>query len=277
MKPPRSKAPSTSPAQDDMALLAGVIREAGDLALKYFKHDLDHWKKSDNTPVCEADIAVNRLLKQHLLAARPEYGWLSEETEDDARRLNNQRVWVVDPIDGTRAFLRGGNDWTISVAIVENGRPVTAAVIHPTSARLYSAVANCGAYVDKKPIATTLVDDLQHCRMAANSGAFRSKNWQAPWPEMTITSYNSMALRLCHVAHGQEDATLTIRSKNDWDLAAADLLVQEAGGKVTTLDGRPLIYNGIHPVHENIAAAGLTLHAKLMQQKQNIHPRNERL
>jgi myo-inositol-1(or 4)-monophosphatase len=255
-------------AQDDMVLLARVIREAGELALKYFKRDLDHWKKSDNTPVCEADIAVNRLLQQRLLAARPKYSWLSEETEDDARRLNTRRVWVVDPIDGTRAFLRGGEDWTISVAIVENGRPITAAVYHPTTARLYSAVAGSGAFVNKQLLATTLAHDVLHCRMAANSGAFRPQYWQEPWPEMTITSYNSMALRLCHVAQGQEDAALTIRSKNDWDLAAADLLVQEAGGKVTTLDGRPLIYNGIHPVHENIAAAGLALHAKLMQQQQ---------
>jgi len=263
--------------QDDMSLLAQVIREAGELALSYFKNDLNHWKKSDNTPVCEADIAVNHMLKQRLLSARPEYGWLSEESEDDARRLNTRRVWVVDPIDGTRAFLRGCEDWTISVAIVEGGKPVTAAVFHPTSAMLFTAVADSGAYVNEKPIATTPARDLLHCRMAANSGAFRSKNWQEPWPEMTITSYNSMALRLCHVAQGQEDATLTILPKSDWDLAAADLLVQEAGGKVTTLDGRPLIYNGIHPVHENIAAAGLTLHAKLMQQRQNIHPRNERL
>jgi len=170
--------------------------------------------------------------------------------------------------DGTRAFIRGHDDWTISVALVENGKPVVAAVLHPTSDMLFSAVSGAGAYVNQKPISTTPARDLQYCRMAANIGAFRPDLWQSPWPEMTITSYNSMALRLAHVAQGREDATVTIRSKSDWDLAAADLLVQEAGGRVTTLDGSPLVYNNIHPVHKTIAAAGPTLHGILMQQKQ---------
>jgi len=254
--------------QNDMALLEEVIGVAGDLALKYFRRDFNHWKKSDNTPVSEADIAVNQLLKQCLLEARPDYGWLSEETEDDAARMSKRRGWVVDPIDGTRAFLRGREDWTISVALVEDGRPIAASVLHPTSATLFTAAAGKGAYVNQKPVATNNKQNLPHCRMAANSGAFRAEYWRQTWPEMTITSYNSMALRLAHVAQGQEDATVTIRPKSDWDLAAADLLVQEAGGRVTTLEGRPLIYNGIHPVHDTIAAAGPALHNILMQQKQ---------
>jgi len=255
---------------DDMALLASVIREAGVLALAYFKKDMNHWKKSDNTPVSEADIAVNQLLKQRLLTARQDYGWLSEETEDDCSRLKKQRVWVVDPIDGTRAFLRGGDDWTISVAMVENGKTITAAVLQPTESMLFTAVRGNGAYMNRKPITTTSTQNIRHCRMAANAGAFRAEYWQVPWPEMTITGYNSMALRLAHVAQGQEDATLTISSKSDWDLAAADLLVQEAGGRVSTLNGRPLIYNGIHPVHDNIAAAGPVLYDLLMRQRQII-------
>lgn len=254
-------------AEDDLALLTFVIREAGQLALGYFRKDFDHWKKKDNTPVTEADLAVNQFLKQRLLAMRPDYGWLSEETEDDAARLKKQRVWVVDPIDGTRAFLRGSEDWTISVAIVENGKSIAGAILHPISALLFTAIAGGGATVNQKPISTTPVKNLLHCRMAANTGAFKPEYWQTPWPEMKITSYNSMALRLCHVAQGQEDAAVTISSKSDWDLAAASLLVQEAGGRVTTLTGKPLIYNGIHPVHENIAASGSALHDVLMQQK----------
>jgi len=251
-----------------MTLLMGVIRDAGELALTYFKQDMVHWKKSDNTPVSEADIAVNQFLKQNLLEPRQNYGWLSEETEDDTSRLRKKRVWVVDPIDGTRAFLRGRDDWTISVAIIEDGAPIVAAVYHPVSAKLFSAVAGAGAYVNQRSISTTLAQSILNCRMAANTGAFRPEHWQMPWPEMTITSYNSMALRLAHVAQGQEDAAVTITSKSDWDLAAADLLVQEAGGRVTTLDGKPLTYNKIHPVHENIAAAGMALHGVLLQQGQ---------
>ncbi len=249
-----------------MALLEAVILEAGDLALKFFKSNMKHWKKDDNSPVTEADIAVNQLLKERLLAPRPDYGWLSEETEDDNVRLGKRRLWVVDPIDGTRAFLRGRDDWTISIAVVENGAAVTAAVYHPTSSALFTAVKGAGAYLNNKPIRTTHTPRLQQCRMAANSGAFSPDRWQFPWPDMAITSYNSMALRLCQVAHGHEDATLTIRSKKDWDLAAADLLVQEAGGKVSNLDGDPLVYNCNHPDHENIAAAGPELHSLLMQQ-----------
>jgi len=253
-----------------MALLEEVIGAAGELALKYFRHDFNHWKKSDNTPVSEADIAVNQLLRQRLLEARPDYGWLSEETEDDSTRMSKRRVWVVDPIDGTRAFLRGREDWTISVALVEDGRSIVASVFHPTSATMFTAVVGKGAYVNHKRIATTQEQNLPNCRMAANSGAFRPEYWCDAWPEMNITSYNSMALRLAHVAQGREDATLTIRPKSDWDLAAADLLVQEAGGRVTTLEGRPLIYNSIHPVHDSIAAAGPKLHKILMQQNQIV-------
>lgn len=254
----------------DMGLLGEVIREAGDLALKYFKSDLDHWRKEDNTPVTEADIAVDQLLKQRLLDARPDYGWLSEETEDDDARFSKQRIWVVDPIDGTRAYLRGRDDWTISVAVVENGKSITAAVYHPLSSSLFSAEKGAGAYINQLPIATTHIEKLQDCRMAANVSAFHEKHWQSSWPEMNITSYNSMALRLCHVAQGQEDATVAVTSKKDWDLAAADLLVQEAGGLMTTLDGKRLVYNREDPIHRNIAAAGTSLHGVLMQQKQNV-------
>ena len=270
MKSTPASTHSTRSGQNDLAVLEEIIRAAGDLALKYFRRDFNHWKKSDNTPVSEADIAVNHLLKQCLLEARPEYGWLSEETEDDTARMSKQRVWVVDPIDGTRAFLRGREDWTISVALVEDGRSIAASVYHPTSETLFTAVAGNGAYVNQRPIATTQEQNLPHCRMAANTGAFKPEYWQDVWPEMTITSYNSMALRLAHVAQGQEDATVTISPKSDWDLAAADLLVQEAGGRVTTLEGRPLIYNSIHPVHDNIAAAGPGLHRILMQQNRIV-------
>ena len=256
------------PMSADMGLLGEVIREAGDLALTFFRGDLNHWRKEDNTPVTEADIAVDQLLKQRLLEARPDYGWLSEETEDDDARFTKQRVWVVDPIDGTRAYLRGREDWTISIAVVENGKPITAAVYHPLSSSLFSAEKGAGAYINQLPIATTRTDKLQDCHMAANVGAFQEKHWQSSWPKMNITSYNSMALRLCHVAQGQEDAAVTVRSKKDWDLAAADLLVQEAGGLITTLDGQRLIYNLENPTHSNIAAAGTALHGILLQQKQ---------
>ncbi len=270
MKSTPASTHTASSGQNEMAALEEIIRAAGDLALQYFRRDFNHWKKSDNTPVSEADIAVNQLLKQRLLEARPDYGWLSEETEDDTERMSKRRVWVVDPIDGTRAFLRGREDWTISVALVEDGHSIAASVYHPTSATLFTAVAGNGAYVNQEPIATTNKQNLPNCRMAANSGAFKPEYWRQAWPEMAITSYNSMALRLAHVAQGQEDATVTIRPKSDWDLAAADLLVQEAGGRVTTLEGRPLIYNSIHPVHDSIAAAGPALHKILMQQDQIV-------
>ncbi|GAK44995.1 inositol-phosphate phosphatase [Tepidicaulis marinus] len=249
---------------EDHALLCKAVREAGALALTYYKADAKHWEKSKGDPVSEADLAVNALLAERLQDARPGYGWLSEETEDDARRLTRTRVWVIDPIDGTRAFIKGKPHFTICGALVEEGRPVLGAVFNPAMDEFFEAVSGGGARLNGAPIQVSACDAIDGCRMAAFGPMFKHPAWREPWPEMEIVDRNSVAYRLALVACGQADAAMALNRKNDWDIAAADLLIHEAGGKVTDHQGAPLIYNREDTKHRSFIAAGPALYQAII-------------
>ena len=242
--------------------LEGVVREAGVLARKAFGTRVRTWVKEQNSPVSEVDIAVNRLLRERLNAILPGAGWLSEESEDDPARLDASRVWIVDPIDGTRSFINGRPDWTISVALVEARRPVVAALFAPVSGEFFRAAAGAGATCIGTPIAATLGDDIAGARVAGPKGLL--DHLAAVAPAFTIPPrIHSLALRLARVADGTLDAAFASSSSHDWDLAAADLLVHEAGGALTTLGGIKLAYNGASTVHDTLVAAGLVRHQTL--------------
>jgi len=249
-------------AQDaeDQALLIAAVREAGAIALKAFRTDVKAWEKQGGTPVSAADIAVNEHLHHRLGAARPDYGWLSEETEDDPVRLAKRRVWVVDPIDGTKAFLAGTPHFCQAVALVEDGRPVLAALFNPAADAFYEAAEGQGARLNGCPIRVSDRRELEGCRIAAFEPMFRHPAWRDQWPPMNVIQRDSVAYRFALVASGDVDAALGLNSKNDWDLAAADLIVREAGGRVTSHDGRPLIYNTERPTHRSFIAAGPAMH-----------------
>ncbi|HEY6353302.1 MAG TPA: 3'(2'),5'-bisphosphate nucleotidase CysQ [Burkholderiaceae bacterium] len=254
----------------DITLLNAAVREAGALALRYFRTALAVWQKAGGTPVSEADIAVDRHLRQRLCGERPDYGWLSEETEDDAARLERGRVWVVDPIDGTRAFLEGVPHFCHAAALVENGAPLASVLFNPAEDRFYEAVANRGARLNGAPIRVSDRQEITGCRMAAFGPMFKHPAWQQPWPEMAIIQRDSVAWRLALVASGDADAAMGLNTKNDWDLAAADLMVREAGGAVTTHDGKPLAFNNPVPQQPSFLAAGPSLHAALLARTVDI-------
>ena len=248
-----------------------AVREAGALALSYFGGNLKNWKKpEDSTPVSEADLAVDALLLERLHGARPDYGWLSEETEDDPVRLDRRRTWIVDPIDGTRAFLKGLPHFAVAVALVEEGQPVLAAVFNPASGEYFAARQGAGTTLDGVPVTVTDRSDLAGCRMAGFAGLFRHKSWREPWPDMDILERNSMAYRLALVAAGLADATVTLTGKSDWDLAAAHLLVEEAGGRVSDHRGRPIAYNRANTRHQSLIAAGPSLHETLLRRVEHV-------
>lgn len=257
-------AETSSPWGDDLALLNDAVREGGAIALRYFGKNPNAQKKSDGTSVSEADFAVDTALRDILTRARPEYGWLSEETEDTPERLSRERVWVVDPIDGTRAFLKEKPEWTIAAALVEAGRPVVAAVYNPVREEFYHAVQDQGTWLNGAQVTASDPVPLEQCRLAASAELFRRKIWDRPWPPMTTQWVNSIAYRLALVAAGTFDGTLSLSQKSDWDLAAAELLVQEAGGRVTTNTGERLQYNSTHPRQEGVVAAGVALHGELL-------------
>lgn len=159
---------------DDEALLHGAVRAAGALALSFFGSGIVGRQKADNTPVSDADLEVNRLLHASLKGPRPDYGWLSEESVDDPSRLDAARVWIVDPIDGTRAFLAGTPEWTIAVALVEHGKPVLAAVFNPATAEMFTARRGCGAFLNGEPISVTTHEGIEGARMIATKGDRKS-------------------------------------------------------------------------------------------------------
>jgi len=248
---------------EDYSLLVSAVRDAGALAMQYFGTQPTTWQKKGGTPVSEADIAVNTLFRRQLAETRPDYGWLSEETEDDLTRLTRRRVWVVDPIDGTRAFLDGLPHFCHAVALVECGRPIMAALYNPALDEFYEASAGCGAKLNGFSIRVSARAEIAGCRMAAFAPLFRHPAWRESWPEMEIIQRDSVAYRIAMVANGSADAAFGLNSKNDWDLAAADLIVTEAGGIMSSHDGSTLEYNRKTPVQLSFLAAGPNLHAAL--------------
>src|SRR5712672_331600 len=219
------------PARDiltrDAALLTDTVREAGALALSLFRTELKNWTKGASSPVSEADIRVNDLLESRLRSATPDYGWLSEESVDDEARLEKRLVWIVDPIDGTRGYLAGREDWCVSVALVENGSPLLAAVFAPASDEFFFAMRGQGAV----PVLATSGTELDFSRVAGPKPLVARLSRQAG--EIILhPRIGSLALRLCRVAQGNLDAAFAGGQSRDWDLAAANLIVQEANGNM---------------------------------------------
>jgi myo-inositol-1(or 4)-monophosphatase len=243
--------------------LAEAVRDAGALALSKFGSPVKNWIKGKNSPVCEADIEADLLLRERLMRDTPSYGWLSEESADDPTRLQARRVWIVDPIDGTRGFINGHPDWAVSAALVEDGRPLIAALFAPASDEMFLAVVGEGATRNGRPITPSRGERLHGARLAGSPRRLERLAAMAPGIEI-VPKIHSLALRIAWVASGALVATLAAPNSHDWDLAAADLLVHEAGGALTSLDGRPPIYNRSRPVHGALIAAGGERHAALL-------------
>jgi myo-inositol-1(or 4)-monophosphatase len=250
-------------AAETAALLTGAVREAGALALTTFRKSPKQWAKGKSSVVCEADFAVDLFLRQRLAGATPGYGWLSEETEDDPARLAARHVWIVDPIDGTRSYLAGQSDWVVSAALATGGRPVLAALFAPVTDEMFLASAGGGITRNGAPVAANPGGGVAGAKAA---GPKRFLEWLAEHDPglVSMPRIGSLALRLTRVAHGELDVAFAGGNSHDWDLAAADLLVHEAGGALTTLDGRLLAYNRSEPVHGALIAAGRDRHAMLI-------------
>ncbi len=249
----------------DAALLTDTVREAGALGLSLFRTELKNWTKGASSPVSEADIRVNDLLESRLRTATPDYGWLSEESVDDEARLEKRLVWIVDPIDGTRGYLAGREDWCVSVALVENGSPVLAAVFAPASDEFFFAARGQGAVRNAVPVFATSGSALDFSRVAGPKPLV--ERLSRPSDEIILhPRIGSLALRLCRVADGSLDAAFAGGQSRDWDLAAANLIVQEANGNMTTLSGDTILYNRREVTHGVLVAAGRDRHARIVAQ-----------
>jgi myo-inositol-1(or 4)-monophosphatase len=229
--------------QAEHDLLRDSVREAGELALRMFRSGVDAWDKQDGTPLSEADLAVDSLLAKRLRQAQPDFGWLSEETtrEDTTRQMEN--VWVVDPIDGTSAFVGGTKQWCVGACLLNQGRPVSAVAYAPAQSRLYEARLGSGALLNGKVIQVSNRHKLDGASFVAHKSAINSNRWKAPVPGIKCAMTTSLILRHCLVATGEYDGAIAFGKKHDWDLAPGDLIVHEAGGQTLDLDGAGFVYN----------------------------------
>ena len=241
----------------DLTLLIDAARAAGEIAMGYFNATPEVWEKSDGQgPVTEADLHVNRQLEADLTSGRPDYGWLSEETEDGQARQSTDRQFIVDPIDGTRSFIDGAKDWAHSLAITENGSPVAAAIYVPVRDLMYAAALGKGATCNGKPIAANGPKSMSDATVLSARPNLDPQFWGGPPPPFKRTFRSSLAYRLALVAEGQFDAMLTFRPTWEWDVAAGSLIVSEAGGTVSDQRGNVPRFNNPHPQIDGMVAAG---------------------
>jgi myo-inositol-1(or 4)-monophosphatase len=244
----------------DLALLEAAARAGGEIARRHFQQGCKSWNKQGGSPVSEADLEVDAHLRAMLTAARPDYGWLSEESVDNADRLSRRTLFIVDPIDGTIAFLKGRPHFTICAAVVTDGVPVAGVVHNPMLDHLYKASAGGGARRNDDAIHVSACNGLTGCAMLGD----RAMLSLPPWPQMQVETRNSVAYRVALVADGSFDATVALSAKRDWDLAAADVILREAGGRITDRSGAALAYNRPDAKQPSLVAAGPVLHVEIL-------------
>jgi myo-inositol-1(or 4)-monophosphatase len=259
---------------DDLALIEAAAREVGLVARRMKAEGLKIWSKEGGSPVTNADIAVDTLLRERLGAARPDYGWLSEETADDSDRATKSRLFVVDPIDGTVAFLKERPWWAVSIAVVEDGLPVAGVVHAPELDETFTAIVRQGARLNGAAIQASDCAAVEGCAMLGDGPMFKHPAWPMPWPEMRIETRNSIAYRMCLVAEGRFDAAIALTAKNEWDLAAADLICREAGALVTDHKGRAYDYNRPDPKQPSVICAAPRLHPLILERVRHIERPN---
>ncbi|GGD19947.1 inositol monophosphatase family protein [Sinisalibacter lacisalsi] len=245
------------PAHDDLALLIEAAQAAGEIARRYFRQGPRIWDKPGAGPVTEADIAVNDMLAERLRGARPGYGWLSEETPDTPERLDAARAFVIDPLDGTRAFIEGDHNWAHSLAVVDNGEAVAAVVYLPMADKLYAAAKGHGATLNGARITVATGDTLDGATVLVTRSNLEPWFWRgAEVPRVNRQFRSSLAYRMSLVAEGRFDAMLTLRPTWEWDVAAGALIVTEAGGRVTDRQGAQPRFNAPMPQVDGVIAAG---------------------
>lgn len=249
----------------DLALLTDAAKSAGQIALKYWRNQPKTWDKPGTAgPVTEADLAVDADLRDTLTAARPAYGWLSEETPDDAARLTAETLFIVDPIDGTRAFVAGAATWALSLAVVRAGTPEAAVVYLPAKDLLYGATPDA-ATRNGRPIRCSDRAEVDGATLLAARPNLDPQNWRdATLPPVARHFRPSLAYRMALVAEGRFDAMLTLRRAWEWDIAAGALIAQAAGARVTDRSGAPLRFNNPDPMVAGVLAGAPAVHSGLL-------------
>ncbi|WP_394690507.1 3'(2'),5'-bisphosphate nucleotidase CysQ [Hoeflea sp.] len=257
--------PATDTHAEDLALMLGAADKAADIAMSFFRNDPDVWYKNEGrSPVSEADVAIDDMLQRLLLDARPDYGWLSEEVEDNDRRLACRRVFVVDPIDGTRAYVGGRKDWCVSIGLVEDGLPVAGVLAAPARGEIWQARLGGGAFLNDVRLGAAPEDDSGTLKVVLPDVVADKMRPDILTRFDKVPGGPSLALRLAMVAKGDFDGVYIRPRSNEWDLAAADVMLRETGHKLVEQTGRLMRYNEPDPSRTLLVAASSTHVAELL-------------
>ena len=242
------------PLESEMTVVRDAVHKAGQAILRIAEESYKTARQVDRTVLTTADLESDRILKDILLGEFGDYGWLSEETADDQSRLEADRVWIVDPMDGTREFVMHNPEFVVSVALVENGHPVLGVIYNPSTDDCYEAATGCGTKLNGRPFFSDHVfegkpkvevsrSDIEKGRFAAFDGL------------VDLRPCGSIAYKMARLAAGEADATLSVTPKNEWDIAAGVILITEAGGRVTDLSGKPYLFNQADTLVNGVIAA----------------------
>ncbi|MDO9526010.1 MAG: 3'(2'),5'-bisphosphate nucleotidase CysQ [Gemmobacter sp.] len=251
---------------NDLALVTDAAREAGAVAMRFWRKSPKAWDKDHGAgPVTEADHAVNDCLSARLRGARPAYGWLSEETPDNTDRLSAEAVFIIDPIDGTRAFIAGEEVFAVAIAVARHGKVTAGAVYLPALDRMYAASDTETASLNGRPLAASLTAEPDGARVLTTAPNMAAIHWPGGVPNLKRSFRPSLAYRLCLVGEGRHDGMVTFRDAWEWDIAAASLIASQGGAVVTDRLGHPLQFNARHPQSAGVIAAAPALHPALMR------------
>jgi myo-inositol-1(or 4)-monophosphatase len=254
----------------DVAVAAA--REAGAVILRHYGTGVDVQQKGPDSPVTKADLEANATIRRHVEAAFPADGWLSEETADSTERLSRRRTWVVDPLDGTKEFIQHIPEFCVCIALTVDGRPVVAVEYNPAADRLYVAVRGAGTTVNGAPARVSATSAVPEAVVLASRSEDKRGEWDAFKPRCRVRLTGSVAFKLAELSTGNGDATFTLTPKNEWDICAGTLLVEEAGGRVTDLEGGPLVFNQPSPLRPGMIASNGTLHQGLLDLIAEVGP-----
>lgn len=249
----------------DLELIRQAAVDAGALALSEREAGLKIEAKPGGSPVTSGDLKVDAMLRERLLGARPDYGWLSEETADTTERTGRRRIFVVDPIDGTIAYMRRKPWWCVPIAVIEDGRAVAAAIHAPVVGETYVATRGGGAMRNGEAIAASDVETLEDASFLGDARLIEGPQWAEPWPTVRFEKRNALAYRMALVAAGAFDAAIALTPKWDWDVAAGSLIAEEAGAVVSDHHGRPWRFNRPDPRQASLVCAAPALHPQIVR------------
>jgi len=261
-----SKKVGEQPLTELLEMATRAARAAGEVAREiYNQAEVKQWAKGEDNPLTEADLAVDRLLHDRLLAAVPDFGWLSEETLDDPARLDCEWVWVVDPIDGTKEFLQKVPHWTISIGLVHRGVPQLGVVFNPTEDFLVAGAVGEGITANGAPVAMSAAEELEGAHLVGSRSEQKRGEFDDVKDLYRFEAVGSIAYKLALLATGRCDIYYTLSPKHEWDICGGHALVVAAGGRVTQKDGAEILYNQPKAKYRSVVAANATLHAKLLE------------